>query len=92
MEKWGEMPLPPYIKEPLADQGRYQTILAKNQGSSAAPTAALHFTPELMQRVVDKGVQVVNFTLHMGVGSFRPIKTEFVADHNLPAEFYHLPE
>jgi S-adenosylmethionine:tRNA ribosyltransferase-isomerase len=92
MEKWGEMPLPPYIKEPLADQGRYQTVLAKNQGSSAAPTAALHFTPELLQIVRNKGVQVVNFTLHMGVGSFRPIKTEYVADHNLPAEFYHLPE
>lgn len=92
MGKWGETPLPPYIKEPLADQDRYQTVLAKVHGSSAAPTAALHFTPELLQRVRDKGVQVVNFTLHMGVGSFRPIKTEYVADHNLPLEFYHLPE
>jgi S-adenosylmethionine:tRNA ribosyltransferase-isomerase len=92
MEKWGKTPLPPYIKEPLADQDRYQTIQAKVPGSSAAPTAALHYTPELLQTVRDKGVHVVNFTLHMGVGSFRPIKTEYVAGHNLPSEFFHLPE
>jgi len=91
MEKWGETPLPPYIKEPLADPERYQTVLARERGSTAAPTAALHFTPELLQIVKAKGVQVVNFTLHMGIGSFRPIKTEFVAEHNLSAEYYCLP-
>ncbi len=92
MEKWGRTPLPPYIKEPLADQDRYQTVLARTEGSSAAPTAALHFTAELLQKLQEKGVKVVNFTLHMGVGSFRPIKTTYVADHDLPPEFYHLPE
>lgn len=92
MEKWGGMPLPPYIKEPLTDPDRYQTILARERGSTAAPTAALHFTPALLQAIRNKGVQVVNFTLHMGVGSFRPIKTEDVADHNLASEFYHVPE
>lgn len=92
MEKWGETPLPPYIKEPLANPERYQTVLAREQGSTAAPTAALHFTPELLQAVREKGVQVAKFTLHMGVGSFRPIKTEFVAEHNLSAEYYSLPQ
>jgi len=91
MEKWGETPLPPYIKEPLANPERYQTILAREHGSTAAPTAALHFTPNLLQAVKEKGVQIVNFTLHMGIGSFRPIKAEYVAEHNLSAEFYHLP-
>jgi len=91
MDRWGKTPLPPYIKEPLADPERYQTVLAKERGSTAAPTAALHFTPELLQLVKAKGVVVVNFTLHMGIGSFRPIKTEFVAEHNLSAEYYCLP-
>lgn len=91
MEKWGETPLPPYIKEPLANPERYQTVLAREQGSTAAPTAALHFTPELLWAVKEKGVQVVNFTLHMGIGSFRPIKTEYVAEHKLSAEYYSLP-
>lgn len=91
MEKWGEMPLPPYIKEPLANPERYQTILAREHGSTAAPTAALHFTPDLLQAVRDKGVQIVNFTLHMGIGSFRPIKAEYVVEHNLSAEYFHLP-
>ncbi len=91
MEKWGKTPLPPYIKEPLANPERYQTILAREHGSTAAPTAALHFTPDLLQAVRDKGVQVVNFTLHMGIGSFRPIKAEYVAEHNLSAEYFHLP-
>lgn len=91
MEKWGETPLPPYIKEPLTNPERYQTVLAREQGSTAAPTAALHFTPELLQAVKAKGVQVVNFTLHMGVGSFRPIKTEYVAEHDLSAEYYSMP-
>lgn len=92
MEKWGKTPLPPYIKAPLADQDRYQTVLARTDGSSAAPTAALHFTAALLQMIRHKGVKVVNFTLHMGVGSFRPIKTEYVVDHDLPPEYYHLPE
>ncbi|HSW40200.1 MAG TPA: tRNA preQ1(34) S-adenosylmethionine ribosyltransferase-isomerase QueA [Acidobacteriota bacterium] len=92
MEKWGNTPLPPYIKTPLADWNRYQTVLARADGSSAAPTAALHFTEALLQMIRHKGVKVVNFTLHMGVGSFRPIKTEYVADHDLPPEYYHLPE
>lgn len=91
MEKWGETPLPPYIKEPLANPERYQTIFSREQGSTAAPTAALHFTPGLLQAVRDKGVLVAAFTLHMGVGSFRPIKAKYVAEHNLSSEFYHLP-
>jgi S-adenosylmethionine:tRNA ribosyltransferase-isomerase len=91
MEKWGETPLPPYIKEPLANPERYQTVLASEQGSTAAPTAALHFTPELLQAVKEKGVKVVNFTLHMGIGSFRTIKTDLVTEHSLSAEYYSLP-
>ncbi len=91
MEKWGEVPLPPYIKEPLDNPDRYQTIFAQQEGSTAAPTAALHFTPGLLQQLKSKGVRQAFFTLHMGIGSFRQIKTELVQDYDLPAEFYHLP-
>jgi S-adenosylmethionine:tRNA ribosyltransferase-isomerase len=91
MEKWGEVPLPPYIKEPLADPERYQTVLARDSGSTAAPTATLHFTTELLQRIEEKGIKLALFTLHMGIASFRPIRTKFVEEHRLAPEFYRVP-
>jgi S-adenosylmethionine:tRNA ribosyltransferase-isomerase len=91
MEKWGEVPLPPYIKEPLADPERYQTVLARDAGSTAAPTATLHFTTELIQRIEEKGIKLALFTLHMGIASFRPIRTEFVEEHRLAPEFHRVP-
>ena len=91
LQRHGEVPLPPYIKRPLEDPERYQTVFARSPGSTAASTAALHFTRELLDRLQQKGVKVVWFTLHMGLGSFRPIKTEEVEDHRLPPEIYILP-
>ena len=91
LQRHGEVPLPPYIKRPLEDPERYQTVFARSPGSTAASTAALHFTRELLDRLQQKGVRVVWFTLHMGLGSFRPIKTEEVEDHRLPPEIYTLP-
>ncbi|MCD5407148.1 MAG: tRNA preQ1(34) S-adenosylmethionine ribosyltransferase-isomerase QueA [Desulfotomaculum sp.] len=91
MKKWGEVPLPPYIKVALKNPERYQTIFASQDGSTAAPTATLHFTIQLMQKIKQKGIKLAFFTLHMGIGSFRPVKTEFVEEHQLPAEFFHLP-
>ncbi|RLA78444.1 MAG: tRNA preQ1(34) S-adenosylmethionine ribosyltransferase-isomerase QueA [Deltaproteobacteria bacterium] len=91
LQRHGEVPLPPYIKRPLEDPERYQTVFARSPGSTAASTAALHFTKELLDRLQQKGVKVVWFTLHMGLGSFRPIKTEEVEDHRLPPEIYTLP-
>lgn len=92
MEAFGELPLPPYIKKPLHDQDRYQTVFARNPGSTAASTAALHFTEELLNRLKEEGIRVVWFTLHMGVSSFRPIKTEEVEQHKLVPEYFVLPE
>ena len=87
LDRLGEMPLPPYIHEKLADQSRYQTVYAKNEGSAAAPTAGLHFTPELLQRIADKGVSLAYVTLHVGLGTFRPVKEDNIEDHPMHAEF-----
>ena len=92
LSKIGEMPLPHYIKEELKDQSRYQTVYAKETGSSAAPTAGLHFTPELLQKVKDKGVEVVEVLLHVGLGTFRPVQVEEVTDHKMHSEFFQVSE
>ncbi len=84
----GEMPLPHYIREKLEDGSRYQTVYAKEDGSSAAPTAGLHFTPELIQKIKDKGVEIVEVLLHVGLGTFRPVKTENILDHKMHSEYY----
>lgn len=84
----GEMPLPPYIKEKLSDQERYQTVYAKHVGSAAAPTAGLHFTQAMLDKVKEKGVHIVCITLHVGLGTFRPVQVEDVEDHHMHAEFY----
>ena len=86
----GEMPLPPYITEKLKDQGRYQTVYAKVDGSAAAPTAGLHFTDELIKKITDKGVQIVDVLLHVGLGTFRPVKTEDISTHHMHSEYYEI--
>ncbi len=88
LDKLGEMPLPPYIKEKLEDKDRYQTVYAKNEGSAAAPTAGLHFTPMLLQQIKDKGVNIAKLTLHVGLGTFRPVKAENILDHKMHSEFF----
>ncbi len=88
----GTMPLPPYITEQLHDQERYQTVYAREEGSAAAPTAGLHFTPELLQRVRDKGCAVVPVLLHVGLGTFRPVKEDKIEDHEMHAEYIHVTE
>lgn len=90
LDKLGTMPLPPYIHEKLADKDRYQTVYAKNIGSSAAPTAGLHFTNELLERIKAKGVHVLFVTLHVGLGTFRPMKVENVKEHVMHSEYYML--
>ena len=90
LDKLGEMPLPPYIHEKLADRTRYQTVYAKNEGSAAAPTAGLHFTPELLEKVKEKGVTVVPVTLHVGLGTFRPVTVEDVDTHVMHSEYYQV--
>ena len=92
LESLGEMPLPPYIKERLEDPDRYQTVYAKENGSAAAPTAGLHFTPELLEKIADKGVKLVYLTLHVGLGTFRPVSVDNIADHEMHSEFYRLTE
>lgn len=92
LARYGQTPLPPYIKEPISNPGRYQTVYAKKEGSVAAPTAALHFTPRLLRQIEDKGVAIVYITLHMGWGSFRPIREEVISAHKLPTEYYQVPE
>ena len=87
LEKLGKMPLPPYIKEELEDGERYQTVYSRVVGSAAAPTAGLHFTPELLQQVQDMGVKVCYVTLHVGLGTFRPVKAEEIADHEMHSEY-----
>ena len=86
------MPLPPYITEKLDDQSRYNTVYAKHEGSSAAPTAGLHFTDDLLNRAVDKGVKIAYLTLHVGLGTFRPVKVDDVTSHKMHSEFYILDE
>jgi S-adenosylmethionine:tRNA ribosyltransferase-isomerase len=88
----GTMPLPPYIHERLADPERYQTVYAKAEGSVAAPTAGLHFTPELLERLHSRGIAIAELTLHVGLGTFRPVKSEDIRDHVMHAEVYDLPE
>ena len=90
LDRIGMMPLPPYIHEPLADRDRYQTVYAKYDGSAAAPTAGLHFTPKLLNSLKEKGVEVVNITLHVGLGTFRPVKVEDVEDHKMHSEYYNV--
>jgi len=90
LDKLGEMPLPPYIHEKLQDRTRYQTVYAKNEGSAAAPTAGLHFTPELLEKVKAKGVTVVPVTLHVGLGTFRPVTVEDVDTHVMHSEYYQV--
>ncbi|WCT54889.1 tRNA preQ1(34) S-adenosylmethionine ribosyltransferase-isomerase QueA [Paenibacillus kyungheensis] len=90
LDRLGEMPLPPYIKEKLDDRERYQTVYAKHEGSAAAPTAGLHFTKELLDQIVAKGVQVGFVTLHVGLGTFRPMSVETVEEHVMHEEFYSL--
>lgn len=92
LESLGEMPLPPYIKERLEDPDRYQTVYAKENGSAAAPTAGLHFTPELLEQIAAKGVNLVYLTLHVGLGTFRPVSVDNIADHEMHSEFYRLTE
>ena len=90
LDKLGTMPLPPYIHEKLEDKDRYQTVYAKEIGSAAAPTAGLHFTEELLERIKEKGINVVYLTLHVGLGTFRPVKVEDVTKHKMHSEFYSL--
>lgn len=88
LDQLGQMPLPPYITHQLKDKNRYQTVYAKYDGSAAAPTAGLHFTKELLQKVKDMGVDIAEVTLHVGLGTFRPVKVENVLDHHMHSEFY----
>ncbi len=90
LDKLGEMPLPPYITHQLQDKNRYQTVYAKYEGSAAAPTAGLHFTKELLAQVAEKGVKIAYVTLHVGLGTFRPVKEENVLEHHMHSEFYQV--
>ena len=92
LDELGEMPLPPYIHEKLSDPSRYQTVYAREEGSAAAPTAGLHFTPELLDKIVSMGVVIARLTLHVGLGTFRPVKVESVEDHVMHSEHYHVSE
>ena len=92
IDKIGEMPLPHYIKEKLTDRDRYQTVYAKEEGSAAAPTAGLHFTPELLEKLKEKGVKIGFVTLHVGLGTFRPVKAEKIEEHHMHSEHYYLPK
>lgn len=92
LDKLGEMPLPPYITKKLEDKDRYQTVYAKHSGSAAAPTAGLHFTEELLEKIKNKGVNIGYVTLHVGLGTFRPVKAENISEHKMHSEFYVLPE
>ena len=92
LERLGKMPLPPYIKEELQDQERYQTVYSKVLGSAAAPTAGLHFTPELLEKIASKGIGIGYVTLHVGLGTFRPVKEEEITDHEMHSEFCTIPQ
>ena len=92
LDKIGLMPLPPYIKEKLKDKDRYQTVYAKYEGSAAAPTAGLHFTDELLEKIKEKGVEIANVTLHVGIGTFRPVKVENIEEHDMHTEHYYIKE
>lgn len=92
LDKLGTMPLPPYIREQLSDQDRYQTVYAKNVGSAAAPTAGLHFTKDLMKKIRDKGIDICYVTLHVGLGTFRPVNVSDVTKHTMHSEYYTMSE
>ena len=92
LDSLGEMPLPPYITHKLLDKDRYQTVYAKNSGSAAAPTAGLHFTEELLKKIEDKGVKIARLTLHVGLGTFRPVKVETIEEHHMHSEFYMISD
>ena len=92
LDQLGQMPLPPYITHQLKDKNRYQTVYAKYDGSAAAPTAGLHFTPELLKQVKEMGVEIAEVTLHVGLGTFRPVKVENVLEHHMHSEFYMIDE
>ncbi len=92
LDQLGQMPLPPYITHQLEDKNRYQTVYAKHSGSAAAPTAGLHFTPELLQEIKDEGVDIASVTLHVGLGTFRPVKADNILEHHMHAEFYQIEE
>lgn len=92
LDQLGEMPLPPYIKEKLDDRDRYQTVFAKEIGSAAAPTAGLHFTEELLKKVQEKGIKLAFITLHVGLGTFRPVSVESIEEHDMHAEYYYMSD
>ncbi len=92
LDQLGQMPLPPYITHQLEDKNRYQTVYAKHTGSAAAPTAGLHFTPELLKELEKKGVEIARVTLHVGLGTFRPVKVDEITDHHMHSEFYRIDE
>ena len=92
LDQLGQMPLPPYITHRLEDKNRYQTVYAKHNGSAAAPTAGLHFTPEVLEKIKAKGVKVAEVTLHVGLGTFRPVKVENILEHHMHSEFYMVEE
>ena len=92
LDRLGEMPLPPYITHKLKDKSRYQTVYAKYEGSAAAPTAGLHFTKELLEKIKEKGVKIAHVTLHVGLGTFRPVKVDNILEHHMHSEFYMVDE
>ncbi len=92
LDKIGLMPLPPYIHKELQEKERYQTVYAKYEGSAAAPTAGLHFTEELLEEVAKKGIEIANVTLHVGIGTFRPVKVEKIEEHDMHSEHYYIKE
>lgn len=92
LDALGEMPLPPYIHEKLEDRERYQTVYARQEGSAAAPTAGLHFTPELLKKIEEKGIEIIPVLLHVGLGTFRPVKVENVEDHEMHSEYFEVTQ
>ena len=92
LDKIGLMPLPPYITEKLKDRDRYQTVYAKHEGSAAAPTAGLHFTPDLLEKIKEKGIVIANVTLHVGIGTFRPVKVEKIEEHEMHTEHFYIKQ
>lgn len=92
LDRLGQMPLPPYITHQLEDKNRYQTVYAAHTGSAAAPTAGLHFTPELLRQIEEQGVDIAKVTLHVGLGTFRPVKADEITDHHMHSEFYQIDE
>ena len=92
LDELGQMPLPPYIHEKLEDKNRYQTVYAKEEGSAAAPTAGLHFTKELLEKIKEKGIKIAHVTLHVGLGTFRPVKVENILEHHMHSEYYNVTE